>query len=80
MQVTGARVICVRVCGNVQEEMCAERAGVVCRNVHIACVGRACGMCEVCIRCACDVHIVRYAFEWLATSNCNFLMALRRWM
>lgn len=24
-----------------------ERAGVVCRNVHIACVGRACGMCEV---------------------------------
>lgn len=71
MQVTGARVIC----GG-----CAECAGVVCRNVHIACVGRACGMCEVCIRCACDVHIVRYAFEWLATSNCNFLMALRRWM
>lgn len=54
MQVTGARVICVQVCGNVQEVACAnvqiacaERAGVVCRNVHIACVGRACGMCEV---------------------------------
>lgn len=30
MQVTGARVICVRVCGNVQEEMCAERAYSVC--------------------------------------------------
>ena len=39
MQVTGAHVICVRVCGNVQE--------VTCANVHIACVGRACGMCEV---------------------------------
>ena len=38
MQVTGARVIC---------DGCAERAGVVCRNVDIACVGRACGMCEV---------------------------------
>ena len=47
MQVTGELVICVRVCGNVQEEMCAERAYSVCRNVHIACVGRACGMCEV---------------------------------
>ena len=54
MQVTGARVICVRVCGNVQEEMCAERAYSVCGTclwhvwaVYVACVGCVCGRCEV---------------------------------